>query len=74
MAPFRRPRAAAEMSWPGRLLLIVGVLAALYFGRELFAPLALALLLIRTRRAPLSRTNAWKLGQSAWRVISASGP
>jgi predicted PurR-regulated permease PerM len=45
MAPFRRPRAAAEMSWPGRLLLIVGVLAALYFGRELFAPLALALLL-----------------------------
>ncbi len=45
MAPFRRPRAAAEMSWPGRLLLIVGVLAALYFGRELFAPLALAILL-----------------------------
>lgn len=45
MAPFRRPRAATEMSWPGRLLLIVGVLAALYFGRELFAPLALAMLL-----------------------------
>jgi len=33
------------MSWPGRLLLIVGVLAALYFGRELLAPLALAMLL-----------------------------
>ena len=45
MAPFRRPRAATEMSWPGRLMLIVGVLAALYFGRELFAPLALAMLL-----------------------------
>ena len=45
MAPFRRPAAASEMSWPGRLLLIVGVVAALYFGRELFAPLALAMLL-----------------------------
>lgn len=45
MAPFRRPRAATEMSWPARLLLIAGVLLALYFGRELFAPLALAMLL-----------------------------
>ena len=45
MAPPRRPAAASEMSWPGRLLLIVGLVAALYFGRELFAPLALAMLL-----------------------------
>jgi predicted PurR-regulated permease PerM len=33
------------MAWPGRLLLISGILAALYFGRDLFAPLALAMLL-----------------------------
>jgi predicted PurR-regulated permease PerM len=33
------------MAWPLRVLLIGGVLAALYLGRDLFAPLALAMLL-----------------------------
>lgn len=45
MAPLRRPRPASDMAWPLRLLVIGGVLGALYVGRELFAPLALAMLL-----------------------------
>ncbi|MDB5412155.1 MAG: hypothetical protein JWR10_490 [Rubritepida sp.] len=45
MAPFRPPETATRDAWPTRLLLITGVIAALYLGREVFAPLALALLL-----------------------------
>ncbi len=44
MAALRRPR-TPEMGGPARLMLIGGLLAALYFGRDLFAPLALAMLL-----------------------------
>ncbi len=44
MAAFRRPR-TTEMAWPTRVMLIGALLAALYFGRDLFAPLALAMLL-----------------------------
>lgn len=45
MVPFRRPRGVPESSRPWRLLLIAGVILALYLGRDLLAPLALALLL-----------------------------
>jgi predicted PurR-regulated permease PerM len=44
MAAFRRSR-AAEMAWPTRVMLIGALLVALYLGRDLFAPLALAMLL-----------------------------
>ncbi len=45
MVPFRRPRGVSDSGRPWRLLLIAGVVLALYLGRELFAPLALAMLL-----------------------------
>jgi len=45
MPPFRTPRVAAPIAWPSRLLVAGGVVLALYLGREVFAPLALALLL-----------------------------
>ena len=45
MAPFRAPEAAMTEGWPARLMLIAGVIFALYVGRDVFAPLALALLL-----------------------------
>ena len=45
MAPFRPPEHTAVDSGPTRLLLIAGIVGALYVGREIFAPLALALLL-----------------------------
>lgn len=45
MAPFRPPEAIAPDSGTTRLLVIAGVVVALYVGREIFAPLALALLL-----------------------------
>ncbi|MBS7810385.1 AI-2E family transporter [Roseococcus pinisoli] len=44
MAPFRAPTTASRES-PQRLLVFAVVIAALYLGREVFAPLALALLL-----------------------------
>lgn len=44
MAPFRPPPPMSR-DWPARLLVFVAVVAALYLGREVFAPLALALLL-----------------------------
>ncbi|TCH96152.1 AI-2E family transporter [Roseococcus sp. SYP-B2431] len=44
MAPFRPP-APVSRDWPSRLLIFAAVIAALYLGREVFAPLALALLL-----------------------------
>lgn len=45
MAPFQPPEPTAAESGTARLLLIAGVVIALYVGREIFAPLALALLL-----------------------------
>ncbi|UPY38800.1 AI-2E family transporter [Sediminicoccus sp. KRV36] len=45
MAPFRPPETAPSEGRAARLLLIAGVIIALYVGREIFAPLALALLL-----------------------------
>ena len=44
MAPFRAPTTISR-DWPARLLVFAVVGAALYLGREVFAPLALALLL-----------------------------
>jgi predicted PurR-regulated permease PerM len=44
MAPFRPPPPMSR-DWPARLLVFAAVIAALYLGREVFAPLALALLL-----------------------------
>jgi predicted PurR-regulated permease PerM len=44
MAPFRPPPTISR-DWPARLLVFAIVVAALYLGREVFAPLALALLL-----------------------------
>lgn len=44
MAPFRPPPPVSR-DWPTRLLVFAVVIAALYLGREVFAPLALALLL-----------------------------
>jgi predicted PurR-regulated permease PerM len=45
MPPFRTPRVVSPIAWPTRLLVAGGVVTALYLGREVFAPLALALLL-----------------------------
>lgn len=45
MAPFSSPEPDRHGGWNARLLLFAAVLAALYVGREVFAPLALALLL-----------------------------
>ena|ERR1700712_4442740 len=45
MAPFRAPQTASQDVWSGRLLLIAVVIGALHLGREVLAPLALALLL-----------------------------
>ena len=44
MAPFRPPPTVSR-DWPARLLVFAAIIAALYLGREVFAPLALALLL-----------------------------
>lgn len=44
MAPFRPPPTVSR-DWNARLLVFVAVVAALYLGRDVFAPLALALLL-----------------------------
>jgi predicted PurR-regulated permease PerM len=43
--PSLRPPRATQPAWPARLLLAAGVVLALYLGRDVFAPLALALLL-----------------------------
>ena len=45
MPPFRSPVPLRHDGWPTRLLLIGGVIAALYVGRDVLTPLALALLL-----------------------------
>ena len=45
MAPFRPPQTMSR-DWPMRLLVFAIVVAALYLGREVFAPLALALFII----------------------------
>ena len=45
MAPFRSTRTGASSSWTTKLLVAVAIIAALYLGREVLAPLALALLL-----------------------------
>lgn len=45
MTPFRPPAPPAPDAWPSRLLLFGAVLATLWLGREVLAPLALALLL-----------------------------
>jgi predicted PurR-regulated permease PerM len=45
MAPFRPPEASPSDGWIARLMIITGVVVALYVGSEIFAPLALALLL-----------------------------
>ena len=45
MPPLRTPRAVVPVAWPSRLLAAGGVIMVLYLGREVFAPLALALLL-----------------------------
>jgi predicted PurR-regulated permease PerM len=45
MAPFRPPEPSRRDPWSASLLLTGGVVAALYLGREVLAPLALALLL-----------------------------
>ncbi|WP_424810518.1 AI-2E family transporter [Roseococcus sp. YIM B11640] len=45
MAPFRAPPPRPRDIWPTRLLIAAGVIACLYLGREVLAPLALALLL-----------------------------
>jgi len=42
MAPFRPPPIVSR-DWPARLLIFAAVIAALYLGREVFAPLALAI-------------------------------
>ena len=43
MAWFRPPDATAAAGWTTRLLLVAGVVVALYVGREIFALLALLL-------------------------------
>jgi predicted PurR-regulated permease PerM len=45
MAPFRAPDEPGSERWPVRLLVIGGIIAALSLGRDVLAPLALALLL-----------------------------
>ncbi len=46
MAPFRlQTPGSTDWGWPARLLLVLAVMAALYLGRDILAPLALALLL-----------------------------
>lgn len=45
MAPFRPPEPGATEGGGGRFLLLAGIVVALYVGHEIFAPLALALLL-----------------------------
>lgn len=45
MAPFRPPETTHAEGGGTRLFLIAGIIVALYVGREIFAPLALALLL-----------------------------
>lgn len=45
MPPFRSPEPLPHEGWAARLLLIGGVIAALYVGRDVLTPLALALLL-----------------------------
>ncbi len=45
MPPFRSPESTPREGWAARLLLIGGAIAALYVGRDVLTPLALALLL-----------------------------
>jgi len=45
MPPFASPEPVRREGWPVRLLLLGGVIAALYVGRDVLTPLALALLL-----------------------------
>ena len=45
MPPFRSPQSTTREGWATRLLLIGGAIAALYVGRDVLTPLALALLL-----------------------------
>lgn len=45
MAPFRPPEPGAVEGGSGRFLMLAGIVVALYVGQEIFAPLALALLL-----------------------------
>jgi len=45
MPPFRSPEPLPHEGWPARILLLGGVIAALYVGRDVLTPLALALLL-----------------------------
>ncbi len=45
MAPFRPPENGVTDAGGGRFLVLAGVIVALYVGHEIFAPLALALLL-----------------------------
>ncbi len=45
MAPFRPLPGLTSAAWPMRLLLLAGIVAALSLGRDVLAPLALALLL-----------------------------
>ena len=45
MPPSRSPEVMYNEGWPARFFMIGGVIVALYVGREVFTPLALALLL-----------------------------
>jgi len=45
MPPFRSPEPLPHEGWPARILLLGGVIAARYVGRDVLTPLALALLL-----------------------------
>jgi predicted PurR-regulated permease PerM len=45
MAPFRAPAPAARTHWVNWLLLAAAIIAALHLGRDVLAPLALAILL-----------------------------
>ncbi len=54
MAPFRAPAATRATPWATRLLLVATIIAALYLGREVLAPLALALLLTIAALPPVA--------------------
>lgn len=61
MAPFRPPETHAPEGATARLLLIAGVVIALYVGREIFAPLALALLLTIAALPAVEWLERWRM-------------